>query len=340
MPTIFDVARAANVSTASVSLVLKDPETRRVSEKKRKEILRIAKQTGYVPNLMARGLSMAATGIVGLVIPVRDPKISFNPSIADMLAGIQSTLLERDYHLMFYSHKSSKGKITHSQIIQSKCTDGLIFINTRMCTIDDMKASVRELNSARIPFVMINSGQELGSVNYVGVDDEAIGSMAAQYLYDRGHRDIAMIAGSHRSPTSAILLRSFRAKLESLGLSLPERWFGYSEFERQPTHALIQKWFKNKKRPTAVFCSTDQIVPFVYEAARVNDLSIPGDVAVLGRGDLPYAAYLHPPLSTLTVPIFEIGRLAAQLLIDSLKDRERPPQQILLPSTLIQRASA
>lgn len=340
MPTIFDVARAANVSIASVSLVLRDPETRRVGAKKRQDILRIAKQTGYVPNLLARGLSNHGTGIVGLAIPMRDPKVSFNPSIADMLAGIQSTLLEQDYHLMFYSHKSDKGKITHSQIIRSKCTDGLIFINTRMCTAEDMTATIRELNSAHIPFVMINSGQEQTGINYVGVDDYAIGGLAADYLFQRGHRKIGTIAGSRTSPTSAILLRSFRTRLGSLGVTLQEKWLGYSEFERRPTHDLVRAWLGKKDRPTAIFCTTDQIVPFAYEALQAENIRIPTDMAVLGRGDLPYAAYLNPPLTTLTVPIFEIGRKAAQLLIDSLKDRDRSPQQILLPSNVVERSSA
>jgi len=339
MPTIFDVARAAKVSIASVSLVLRDPETRRVGAKKRLNILRIAKQTGYPPNLLARGLGNHGTGIVGLAIPVRDPKISFNPTIADMLAGIQSCLLEQDYNLMFYSHKSEKGKITHSQIIRSKCTDGLIFINTRNCTESDMKGTIRELKSAHIPFVMINSAQEQTGINYVGVDDLALAAMAARYLVERGHRTIGMIAGSKTSPTSAILIRSFRATLESLGVPFRERWLGYSEFERQPTHDLIRDWLSAKNRPTALFCNTDQIVPFAYEALQAAGLAIPKDIAVLGRGDVPFAPYLNPPLTTLSVPIFDVGRQAAQLLIGSLKDRDRAPQRILLATKLVERGS-
>lgn len=339
MPTIFDVARAANVSIASVSLVLRDPETRRVGAKKRQEILRIAKQTGYVPNLLARGLSNHGTAIVGLVIPMRDPRVSFNPTIADMLAGIQSVLLERDYHLMFYSHKSEKGKITHSQIIRSKCTDGVIFINTRMCTESDIGATIRELRAASVPFVMINSAQEQDGINYVGVNDLEIGKMAAEYLHARGHRRVGMIAGSRTSPTSALLLRSFRSRLEELGVKFREKWFGYSEFEREPTQDIIRGWFKKKVRPSVVFCTTDQIVPFVYDALKEQGAAIPDQMAVLGRGDIPYAPYLNPPLTTLSVPIFDIGRRAAELLIDSLKDRNREPQRMLLPSKLIERSS-
>ena len=339
MPTIFDVAKAANVSIASVSLVLRDPNTRRVGQKKREDILRIAKQTGYVPNLLARGLSNHGTGILGLVIPVRDPRISFNPTIADMLAGIQSKLLECDYHLIVYSHKSEKGAITNSQIIRSKATDGLIFINTRMCTGDDVRASIKEMNAARIPFVMINSAQETGGINYVGVDDIELCVEAAAYLHAKGHRKIGMLTGTRNSPTSGILRRSFEEGLKRVGLSLREAWFGYTDFQPLATKRELRRILRQKKRPTALFCTSDQFVPAIYEALREDGVRIPEDLSILGRGNLSFTPYFTPPLTTMSVPIFDIGRRAATLLIESLKSPGREPQRVLLPGNLVERDS-
>jgi LacI family transcriptional regulator len=173
MPNIFDVAEAAGVSIASVSLVMNDPETRRVSSAKRQEILRAARHLGYTPNLLAKGLGNHGTGIIGLVVPMRDA-IFFNPFITEFLSGIQTSIVENQYHLMIYSHDSKRGKITHSQIVQSKCADGMIVINTRLCTADDIRGTIHELDAARVPFVMINSYCG-GEINYVGMDYDAIG---------------------------------------------------------------------------------------------------------------------------------------------------------------------
>lgn len=339
MPNIFDVAKAANVSIASVSLVLRDPNTKRVGPKKREDILRIAKQTGYVPNLLARGLSNHGTGILGLVIPVRDPRISFNPTIADMLAGIQSKLLECDYHLIVYSHKSDRGAITNSQIVRSKATDGLIFINTRMCTEEDIQASIAEMHTAKIPFVMINSAQETGGINYVGVDDIKLSMDAAAYLHAKGHRKIGMLTGTRNSPTSGILRRSFEEGLKRVGLSLPDPWFGYTEFQPAPAKKELRRILRLKNRPTAIFCTSDQFVPAIYEALHEDGVRIPDEVSILGRGNLSFTPYFTPPLTTMAVPIFEIGRRAATLLIESLKSPDQPPRRFLLPSTLVERAS-
>ncbi len=114
MPTIFDVAEAAGVSIASVSLVLNNPDTPRVGKARRQEIIQIANQLGYKPNMLAKGLRDQGTGIIGMVVPMRDA-IFFNPFITEFLSGIQTCLVENHYHLMIYSHDSQRGKITHSE---------------------------------------------------------------------------------------------------------------------------------------------------------------------------------------------------------------------------------
>jgi DNA-binding LacI/PurR family transcriptional regulator len=339
VPTIFDVAKAANVSIAAVSLALSDPKTTRVGPEKRKAILSAAKRLGYTPNVLARGLHRLGTRILGLIVPMRDP-IFFNLFIAEVLTGIQQCLIERGYHLIIYSHSDGRGRITSNEVIQSKATDGLIFINTRVCTKRDMRASIRELGQAGIPFVMINGAQEESGINYVGVDERQLGVLAAEFLASQGHRRIGMLSGPRTSPTTALMLGGFQEGLARHGVEWREEWSVFGDYQRDQTRKAVRQILEMKQAPTALFCSSDQMVPDVYEQVREQGASIPGDLAILGRGDLVYAQYLEPPLTTIRVPMRKIGFEAAGLLIDQLVDRRSETRKLLLQGEIVRRGSA
>ncbi len=338
MPTIVDVAREAKVSTAAVSLVLNDPHTNRVGQDKKKEILRVAKRLGYAPNGLAKALIQGSTRILGLVVPLRDP-IFFNYFIAEVLSGIQSCLMERNYHLMIFSHSAKSGKITRSQILRSKFVDGLIFINTRMCTDADMDATIQEVSTAEIPFVMVNAYYGHSAINYVGVDDRQIGYAAGAYLLDKGHRRIALLDGARRSPMRVPLAEGFQKALRDRDVRWDPALSAFGEFDSDTTRKAALAWFRLKERPTAIFCSDAQMAPNLYEFLRDANLRIPQDVAILGRGDFISNRYLTPRLTTLRLPTFEMGGRAAELLVNSLGGQNRVPQRILLPSELIERES-
>jgi LacI family transcriptional regulator len=340
MPTIFDVAKAANVSIASVSLVLSDPGTSRVGPAKRDRILALAREMGYRPSLLARGLGKHGTGILGLVVPASDPKVFFNMTISEILAGIQACLAEQGRHLMVYSHNSARGRITEAEIVQSKTTDGLIFINTRNTTRKDVRETVSDLQQAGIPFVMINSAQDVEGINYVGVDDVAIGSEAGSYLLGKGRRRIALLASTTGSPTTAALRKGLSATLRECGLSLRAEHVVHGALEPERTLDAVERLLKTDPRPDAILCGSDLMAPELYTALRKHGLKVPDDVAVISRGDLIVARLLEPALTTFHFPHFEMGYRSASILVDSVRDRDGACQRVLLPTPLIERASA
>jgi DNA-binding LacI/PurR family transcriptional regulator len=339
MANIQDVAKAAQVSIASVSLTLSDPATKRVGAEKKKLILETAKRLGYTPNVLARGLHRLGTRILGLVVPMRDP-IFFNLSIAEVLSGIQQCLIERGYHLIIYSHAASHGRITENEIIQSKATDGLIFINTRLCTRTDVLASIKELHDASVPFVMINSAQDIADIDYVGVDEERLGVIAAEYLTAAGFRDIGILNGPASSPTTGLILDSFQRTLRRARCPLRKAWSVFGDYERTQTVSAIQSLMSRPDRPRALFCTSDQMAPDVYSALKDLGIKVPRDLAVLSRGDLVYAQYLQPPLTTIRVPMRAVGYEAAKLLIDRLTGQQATPRRILLHGDVVRRQSA
>lgn len=338
MATIYDVAEAARVSITAVSLVMNNPRTNRVGAQKRKVILEAASRLGYSPSGLARALSNGATRILGLVVPMRDP-IFFNDFIAGVLSGIQSCLMERGYHLMIYTHSAKTGRITKGELTQSRFVDGVIMFNTRLCSLQDMKDSAEDLNNAGIPFVMINCYAGNDKINYVGVDDFEVGRRGTEYLLARGHRQIALLSGAAKSPMTAQLLAGFKEGLAKEGKRFNPKLHFCSEYNSALIREKITAWFHSPNPPTAIFCADDQLVPDVYRTLDELNLKIPADVSVLGRGNLPVGTTLRPQLTTFAIQPFEIGKKAAELLIEVVQTRVSNVRRIYLDAPLIQRES-
>jgi DNA-binding LacI/PurR family transcriptional regulator len=338
MATIYDVAKAAGVSIAAVSLVMNDPKTPRVGAQKRKIILDAATQLGYSPSGLARALSRGSTKILGLVVPMRDP-IFFNNFIAGVLAGIQSCVMDRGYHLMIYSHSAKSGRITKGELTQSRFVDGVVMLNTRLCSLQDMKDSIEDLNNAQIPFVMTNCYAGDDKINYVGVDDADVGSRGAVYLAERGHTRIALVTGASKSPMTPAFISGFKQGMADAGKRFETRFHAASEYNAAVIHDKIAAWCALPHPPTAIYCSDDQLAPDVYRTLDELGLKIPTDMAVLSRGDLPICTALNPQLTTFAIQPFEVGRKAAELLIEVVQTHTSKVRRIYLDAPLIQRES-
>lgn len=333
-PKLADIAKRAGVSIAAVSIALNNRDTKRVSAAKREEIQRIAEELSYTPNELAKALAEQRTRLLGLMVPLRDP-IFFNHFIAQALSGIQATLMRRGYNLLVYSPSGRPGRSTRDQILESKFTDGLIFINTRSCSTRDVAETVQELNAAQIKFTMINSYYGRAPVNYVGVDDSAIGEAAVHYLVERKHHRIAFLSGSEKLPTHIHLLQGMRRGLVAYGEDLPADRIGCTGYDEAAAVEILDRWFQTKRqRPTAIFCADDQLLMHLYDYVEARRMRIPEDVAVLGRGNAGLISLLRPRPTAFYIPTFEMGELAAEMLIDSIEEPTGNRQRVLLPFKL------
>lgn len=333
-PKLADIAKRAGVSIAAVSIALNNRDTKRVSAAKREEIQRIAEELSYAPNELAKALAEKRTRLLGLMVPLRDP-IFFNHFIAQALSGIQATLMRRGYNLLVYSPSGRPGRSTRDQILESKFTDGLIFINTRSCSTRDVAETIQELNAAQIKFTMINSYYGRAPVNYVGVDDPAIGEAAVHFLVERKHRRIAFLSGSEKLPTHIHLLQGMRHGLAVHGLALPAERIGCTGYDEVAAFAILDRWFGSKRhRPTAIFCADDQLLMHLYDYVEARGMQIPEDVAVLGRGNAGLMSLLRPRPTAFYIPTFEMGELAAEMLIDSIEKPTVSRHRVLLPFKL------
>ena len=334
-PKLSDIAKRAGVSPAAVSIVLNDRETRRVGAVKRQLILQIAKELGYTQNVLAKALVERRTRLLGLMVPLRDP-IFFNQFIAQALSGIQSTLCSRGYNLLVYSPSGRPGRATRDQILESKFTDGLIFINTRLCSPRDISDTIRELDEAKIKFTMINSYYGRASIDYVGVDDFAIGEAAVFHLLARGHKSIVFLSGSEQLPTNQQLVQGMRSALAESGMELPDDRIGYTDYEQPVAFMVLDRWFASKRnRPTAIFAGDDQLLTHLYDYVEARGLKIPGEIAILARGNADFMSLLRPRPTGFAIPTFQMGEVAASRLIDSIEKPDHQRARVLLPSQFL-----
>ena len=332
-PKLGDIAKRAGVSIAAASIALNNPDTNRVSAAKRAEILRIAEELGYTPNELAKALTERRTRILGLMVPLRDP-IFFNHFIAQVLSGIQATVMLRGYNLLIYSPTGKPGRFTQDQILESRSSDGLIFINTRSCLTRDVAETIRELDRAKITFTMVNSYYGRADVNYVGVDDPALGEAAARYIGERGHKHIAFLSGSGDLPTHIHLLKGLRKGLTDLGLDLTDGHIGCTGYDQARAFEILDAWFAEKEtRPTVVFCGDDQLLMHLYDYVEARGMSIPDDLAVFGRGNIGVISMLRPRPTSFAIPAYDAGKLAAEMLIDAIEQPETKKRRVLLPFT-------
>ena len=330
-PKLSDIAKCAGVSSAAVSIVLNDTETKRVGPVKRQLILKIAKDLGYTQNVLAKALVERRTRLLGLMVPLRDP-IFFNQFIAQALSGIQSTLCSRGYNLLVYSPSGRPGRATRDQILESKFTDGLIFINTRLCSPRDISDTIRELDEAKIKFTMINSYYGRASIDYVGVDDFAIGEAAIFHLLARGHKSIVFLSGSEQLPTNQQLVLGMRSALSESGMELADDRIGYTEYEQPVAFMVLDRWFASKRnRPTAIFAGDDQLLTQLYDYVEARGLKVPNDIAILARGNADFMSLLRPRPTGFAIPTFQMGEVAASRLIDSIEKPDHKRGRVLLP---------
>ena len=338
--TLAEIAKRVGVSEAAVSIALSKGETNRVSAKTRERILKVASELQYSPNELAKALAENRTRLLGLVVPLRDP-IFFNLFIAQVLSGIQSTLMHRGYNLLVYSPAGQRGLGVRANLFESKYTDGIIFINTRSCSAAHVNETLRKLRATDVKFSMINSYYGHAPINYVGVDDAAIGRAAAEYLIAKGHRRIALFSGLHTLPAHMQLVRGLKQGLEGHGLSLPDVYIACCEYDREKSNQLLDKWFTGRgQKPTAILAADDQLLMHIYDYADKKGMSVPGDFSILARRNVGIEDHIRPRPTSIVIPTFRMGELAAELVIDAIEKPDHAPRRVLLPFELLEGATA
>lgn len=325
-PTIYDIAREAQVSSTTVSRVLNGSS--RVSEKTRNRILKIIDRLEFVPKAEARARALRANYRIGILSP---PPTS--SSFGQRLRGISSTLASTNFEQLIYTVTSKNRLDSYLASLPLTCSlDGLIIISLPI-----NEQQVQHLISNHLETVLIEYPQS--GFNTVEIDNIEGGRMAADYLAEKGHTRIAFLGDTDLPEYSihpiTLRLEGFRQRLSELHISLPGEYLRLAPYNLEQARKMAQELLTLPNPPTAIFSATDLQAMGVIVTARQMGLKVPGDLAILGFDDLDMSEVME--LTTIRQPLDESGQVAVELLLARLENPSRSLQHVKLPLTIVER---
>jgi DNA-binding LacI/PurR family transcriptional regulator len=320
-----------------VSIYLKDPATRRVGAETKQAIDRVVAELNFRPNHMARSLSRQKSNMVAIILPFNGSLFQ-NLFINGILGGVQSVLFNRNYNMVFVPIRGEDSRsMVHNTLAASEGFDGYILFGTRYCSRESISYNIKELQRSGSPFVLVNVPELPFDINQVLFRDPPEAD-PYRYLRERGHRHILLVSGRAGNAESEDCERVFREDAARNTGHSPDEYILNGDVEAAIAKSAMRAWLKKRLPLTAVYCMNDDMASGVYEALREAGLSIPGDVSVVGRNDLPVAAFMQPPLTTVRRQIFKTGTVAAESLLLSMAN-PGSTRKVTLESELIERKS-
>ncbi|MBX3010182.1 MAG: LacI family DNA-binding transcriptional regulator [Caldilineaceae bacterium] len=318
-PTIEDVARAAQVSKSTVSRVLND-SSEYMREATRTHVLTVIRELGYRPSRVARSLTLKRTQTIGLLIS----DVS-NPFYADVILGVESVALAHDFdsflcNTMYDPHRGSR----FARSLVDMQVDGVLVMTTSLS--DDF---ANELARHQIPLVTLDWVPAVeGKVSVVISDFETGIQAAVAHLVALGHQHFAHIGGPPHIRTSRRKREAFVQALQAHGFDPAAVVVIDGNMNFDSGKAALPQLLQSQQRPMAIFAADDLTAMGLIDEARKAGLQVPGDLSVVGFGNVPLAAQVSPSLTTIALPRYEIGSLMMTILLDFLHS---PPVE---PSSL------
>jgi len=330
--TIRDVATLAAVSHQTVSRVINGQTS--VAEPTRRRVLEAIAELGYVPSPMARGLISNRTHTLGMV--TADVSDGF---FARAVAGAEIAARRRNYYLIVGSVEESPDDeegTGYLRLMLERRVEGLILARPGVVFEGE---HLEGAASAGIPLVSIGS-TELPGFTSVDVDNRRGGFDATKHLLELGHRSIATIVGPRDWPSADARLAGYHDALREAGSAETAELVEHgADWGLECGHAATERLLARGRKFTAIFAHSDLIALGAIRRLRLEGLSVPEDVSVVGYDDVPIAAYVDPPLTTVHQPMREVGELAAGLILDRIAGSERDDGPNLLPARLVVRQS-
>lgn len=328
--TIRDVAKVAGVSATTVSRVYNHGEL--VTEETRERVRAVAKRMGYRPNVTAQSLSHGRTQTIGLIVPA--PHGEF---FSEIIRGIDEVTRAADHFLLISSaHYSLSENEAAVDALRGR-VDGLLVMTTHV----EAQQALLDGPSLEIPVVFMNSPVTDPAVHAFQIENRRGAYEATTHLIDRGHAHIGIILGPPDSQDVRERVAGYETALREADLDPRAQVVIPGDFTQASGFAAGQKIRALDAVPDAFFCCNDYMAIGAMAALQQAGFRIPEDVALAGFDDIPSARYTTPPLTTVRVPVYDLGRQAAERLLTLLKaEASTAPRSQILSSELIVRSSS
>jgi len=305
---IDEIARRAGVSTATVSRALNGHNT--VKEETRQKILSIAHELNYIPNHIARGLSTQKTETIGVILPELVDEF-----FMELIHGIDEEAYRQKYYILLSSSHSQRNIVeTSLEFMTSGRVDGVILMAPQMQhELIDLVAKNKR------PIVLLNCASDLEGITSFNIDNFGGAFAITQHLIDHGYKKISMITGPRGNCDAEERLKGFKMALKQSDVKLDEKYIIPGDFTIRSGYYGFNRLFTQPDKPEAIFAANDMMALGIYQAAKTMNLKIPEDIAVVGFDDIRLGQFVNPRLTTIHVPIQELGSRAVRYLIKMIR---------------------
>lgn len=331
-PSIYDLAKRAGVSTATVSRALSGSPL--VKEATRTRIVQLAAEIGYYPNLMARNLTRQSTQIVGLIVTNIAEEFG-----ALITKGIEDAARNYDLHLMIWSaHRGPSEAQMGLDLFRDLRVDGIVMAETWTHLMEWE-------NVPDLPIAYVNRTSNIPATAWAVIPDDYYNArIAVERLIALGHRAIAYIGGVATWMASRERLRAYREVMAKYDYPIVDEWILEGDWMVNSGQVLGKSLLTQSTKPTAILAANDLMAIGVLDAARELGVGVPRDLSVMGMDNREVCQYTRPRLSTVSIPLYEMGRQAMILLAQDIKDRKNHKEltsrgTMTIHGTLVERES-
>jgi len=331
--TINDVANIANVSITTVSRV--SNESKGVSAKTRRRVLNVIKELGYSPSAMASGLKTRLSKSIGIAVPD-----TIGDFYGEVINGIESVATENEYNLVIsLNHHIVREELSAVNFFKAKKVDGAILVTT---SGDDDYISF--LIEEGFNIVLLDRDPHGLKVDTVKIDNFRGGYIATEYLLNLGHSNILFVKGVPYIDSSKERFNGYKKALKDKGMKFNNDFILSGDFLVDSGYLSVKRYLEEHGLNfTAIFAANDQMAIGAIKALNDKGIVVPNEVSIVGFDNSYISPYVIPPLTTIKQRREEMGKVAAELLLDRISSqnkKERTPRQIIIPVELVKRESA
>ena len=327
-PTSRDVAERAGVSIATVSRVLN--ASPHVRPGVRRQVLRVVKQLNYQPNRTAQRLRAKQSKVIGLIISDIQ-----NPFFTSVVRGIEDVAYAHGYSLVLCnSDEDTEKEKLYIAVMRAEAVAGVILTSTT-----ESNPHVADLLAHHIPVIAMDRRIKNHKLDSVCVSNAQGAFAAVSHLIELGHRRIGFIGMPLTRTPGKERLAGYENALREYGLPRSRQLICLANAKQQGGHNAALELLKRQPNLTALFAANNLMTLGALDALCERALKIPDDISVVGFDDMPWAALLHPSLTAVAQPTYELGQKAAELLLARLQNPDKPTANVQLATTLIVRGS-
>ncbi|MFV2047305.1 MULTISPECIES: LacI family DNA-binding transcriptional regulator [Bacillaceae] len=330
--TIKDIAKMAGVSPGTVSKIINNYGG--ISEKTKKKVLDIIRETGYQPTFSAKALATKKSNLIGLIYAGKVNVDFTHPFFNEVVTSFKKTIGSLGYDIIMFSNEQFyKDNGSYLARCRHFHVDGCVIIAG-----EEVEDAIYELVREEIPCMGIDLELSGPKASFVMSDNVNLSRKVIQHFYLQGTRDIGFIGGQEDSAITMFREKGVRETMDQLGLEIHQEWFQYGDFHEESGYQAMNKILETKAYPRAVFAVSDMMAFGAIDAIRDKGLRVPEDISVIGCDDIDACRHSSPKLSTVRQDKEQLGKLAAYMLNDIINGKSEL-KPVFIDSNLVVRES-